>query len=83
MPGAPEIVGGLPATTLMLNLPSDFRLVPSLTEIWMPLILPTSLTTGVPCRRPVLGSKVAQRGRLLMLNVSGSPFGSAADGRKS
>ncbi len=77
----PEIVGGLPATTVSVPLPVDFLLVPLLTVTTMPLILPTSLACGVPERRPVDESKVAQRGILLMLNLSALPRGSLAFGR--
>ena len=81
--GAPEIVGATPRTTLMPNLASPLRLTPSLTEIWMPLILPTSIDDGVPYRRPVLASKLAQRGFLLIAKVSCAESGSLALGRKS
>jgi hypothetical protein len=66
--------------TTMPNAGSDAVEVPSVTRIVMELKVPVAV--GVPARRPVAVSKVAQDGRFTMLNVSRSPFGSRAVGVK-
>src|SRR5688572_2067107 len=56
---------------------------PSVTEISMLVKLPTSSLSGVPVRRPVARSNVAQAGFRLIVNSSVSPSGSLAFGVNS
>jgi hypothetical protein len=46
----------------------------------MPLVVPMFAAPGVPSSRPVEAQKVAQAGRLVMLNVSVPPLASLALG---
>ena len=53
---------------------------PSETAMTMLPAVPTLAAVGVPDRRPVAGSKVAQAGLLEMPKVSACPSGSEATG---
>jgi len=66
------------AVTLMSNRGRTTELVPSVTEIEMPLATPAAV--GVPVRRPDEVLKVAQDGLLLIENRSVWPSGSLAVG---
>jgi hypothetical protein len=81
--GAPEIVGGeLAADTVIANAGSETVLFPSETEIVMFEYVFAEPTGGVPLRRPELALNEAQEGRFATRNVSVSPSGSLAVGRK-
>lgn len=66
--GVPLIVGATlaGAATVMAKPGSDVVAVPSVTEMTMPVKLPTLPAAGVPLRRPVLVLKLAQDGRFEM-----------------
>ena len=84
--GVPVIVGAVfvcTACTVIENAARDAEACPSLTLITMPPKVPTLLADGVPLRRPVLLSKLAQAGRFAIEKVRTSPFESLADGVKA
>jgi hypothetical protein len=66
--------------TVMLNAGNDTVVRPSDTRMTMFEYVPTCALVGVPLKRPVDVLKVAHEGRLEMLNVNLSPFGSRAVG---
>ena len=77
------MVGGLAeAFTVIEKLGSEAELVPSLTEIRMPVNVPTLLEDGVPDSWPVLLLKLAQLGLPEMEKVSVLPLGSVVEGVK-
>ena len=76
----PEIASG--ATTVIEKGASGTLVVPSLTLMVMLAKVPTLAVVGVPDRVPLLGSKLAQAGMLLMENVSVLPAASVAVGVK-
>ena len=81
--GVPLIVGAsLTFLTVRLKLLSAVVIAPSDTEIIMLLFTPTSSLLGVPDNCPVLLSKFAQLGLLLILKVKLSPSISLAVGVK-
>jgi hypothetical protein len=82
VPGLPEIVGARfgGALTTIVNGASCALTCPSLTLIVTFANVPTLLTVGVPCSRPVLAVNVAQVGRFAMLYVKVSPSASAPVG---
>ena len=82
--GVPLMVGGvLTAATVIENGGSALLTTPSLTEIVMPDCVPACSLVGVPERRPVAMSKLAQAGRPVIENVSGCLSGSLAEGVKA
>lgn len=79
--GAPAIVGGMfEAATAIENVGRGVEAVPSLTVIAMLLYVRMCAAPGVPCKRPVPASKVAQVGRFAIVKLSGLPSTSAAVG---
>jgi len=81
VPGVPEIVGPLAvAVTVIAKLGMLAEFVPSLTEITMPEVVPTSPLAGVPVSAPVDVENAAQLGLLAIENVSAPPLGSVVVG---
>jgi hypothetical protein len=63
--GDPDIVGARfgAAFTVIAKAGSDALAVPSLTDMTMPVVVPTCSAAGVPDRRPVELLKLAHAGR--------------------
>ena len=82
--GVPEITGapfaGAVLLTVIENAGNCAVSLPSLTLIAMLLVVPTLLTVGVPCNRPVVVLNVAHDGRFVIANVNVLPSGSLAVG---
>ncbi|MBK7250084.1 MAG: hypothetical protein IPI06_04125 [Gammaproteobacteria bacterium] len=73
---------GAGAETVRLNAASEALALPSLTEITIPLVVPTSPEAGVPLSTPVEVENAAHVGLFVIENVSASPFASDAVGAK-
>ena len=83
MLGVPVIVGALfVSLTVIVKVFNTAFFTPSLTEIKMSEVIPTSALLGVPLSFPVAVSNVAQVGLLVMLKVSVSLSSSLAIGIK-
>src|SRR5512138_2501278 len=81
--GAVQLSVALPLATSLTAMEKARKDVverPSLTRITMLEYVPACALVGVPDNRPVEVLNVAHEGRLEMLNVSRSPFGSLALG---
>ena len=68
--------------TVKLNAGNDALARPLLTDMMIPLVVPTSVLEGIPLRRPVRVLNAAQFGQLVILNVRVLPLISLADGVK-
>ena len=81
--GSPEICGRLlNSVTVMLKAGRLAVSTPSLTLITMSVFVPISRLDGVPDKAPLSSSKLAQEGRLTILNTSASSLASMACGTK-
>lgn len=82
---APEMTGGrfappAAAETVIANAGREVVIDPSLTEMMIPDVVPTSDAVGVPDSRPLDVEKVAHAGRPTIEKVSVLPSGSVAVG---
>jgi hypothetical protein len=80
--GVPLMVGGAEAVTVIVKAAREADAVPSLTEIVMPLNVPTLVDAGVPDNWPVAALNEAQAGMFAIENVSAAPRGLDAAGVK-
>jgi hypothetical protein len=80
--GVPVMVGGAGVVTVIVNDAREAEAVPSLTEIVMPLNVPTFVEAGVPDSWPVAVLNEAQEGMFAIENVSAAPRGLDAAGVK-
>ena len=82
----PEIVGGIYCTgavdTIMPKTGRETVVTPSVTEMTIPEVVPTSAVAGVPLSWPLAELKVAHAGLLTIEHVRLLPSASAIAGEK-